>query len=793
MPVVDYPYNLLRGLSDFWQRFFADADQLDALYRGTSILVGQAYLDYLSTVLGVSLKDANVFDKEYYRLLTISEDEVAFEEGATTGADRWAFVLPDPIVSFASLDNRVVEPTASLEPNLDYEVIDRVVKFHVDPTDPTGTGLPLAGYARRAVDLETGGKFSDSGVTDWTTTGVRKGDTLRVLDVGTDGTQRKRADYAVVLVRADGLYVNAAVPLPAPATGVNFVVVRVPAAAIVTTESVAFTASLGPLAHTRVDVGSVQIVAKGPTGADVVEGVDYLVNYEHGTIYALTAWQNMSGGAGTFAVSYTWREEVLPSAGTSPRLATTGVIVSSTMTTRVIQMALWAPDVLVDRLTLANNFGALIGRQQPSSETYRAFLAGIFQLYVLGPVLQRVESALNVILDMPVVRDDGETFQSIDTSDPSVDRVLTLRPTSGLVATYEFPKGTPFRTDLVAGLVLQSFEPLTSAVTVTDYVQTPNWWYRAIIPEELFSEVNGERPTIARRTASPNYVEHVIGASDGPCIGDPGFIVGADDNGFIPPSGPIFRHRLAFVLMDRYIKYHTFSVSFDATAVSAAVGAGFAQSLRDLNELVIAARPSHTFAFTTPATAFRDEIQVTETDISFDRLLGSRVHGPDKVIFADSEPVIGSSALVIGDYYKYELWTASTAFAAIGTPVTLANAPLAPRRRYLVRVYVAGTIGGLALVENVDYSVDYANGTVTRLTAWDATTVNVIYRQLNIGNTANAPIGAGDMPFLIGSVDPAILTAAYSASAAEWDGTVTPPTAPRDMSMVERAIIVYPH
>ncbi len=804
MPIVDYPYNLLRGLSDFWQRFFADADQLDALYRGTAILVGQAYLDYLSTVLAVSLKDANVFDKEYYRLITISEDEVAFEEGATAPANRWAFKLPDSVVNFASLDNRVVEPTASLEPNLDFEIVDGMVQFHVDPTDPLGTGVPLAGYARRAIDVETGGKFTDSGVADWTTTAVRKGDTLRILDVGTNGTQRKRADYPIVLVRADGLYVSASTPLPAAATGVNYVIVRVPPSPTVIAESFTTAASAATFAHTRLDVGSVRVFAKAPAGNDVVEGVDYVLNYESGSILALTTWQNMVAGVGTFSVDYTWREEVWPSAGASPRLATTGVIVSTTVTTRVLQIALWAPDALVDRMTLANNFGSFIGRQQPSSETYRAFLEGIFQLYVLGPVLERVESALNVILGMPVVRDDGEIFQRFDTSDSLVDRAITTRPSSGLTATYEFPKGTPFRTDLVFGQSLLSFEPFTTAVTVTDYIQTPNWWYRAVIPEELFSGVD-VRLDIGRRTASPNYVPNIINPPDGAVIGDPGLIIGADETGFIPAVQPAFRHRLAFVMMDRYFKYHTFQVTFDATALSAATGAGFAQGLKDLNDLVLASRPAHTYPFTTPTTFFRDEIQVVDNDISFDRLVGSRLFGPDSVIGYDNIIYIGLSPTIIGlnsytwnvgDYFKYELFTASVvfpfAYPLVGSEVTLPNAPASPRRRRLVKVFVDATVGGQKVIEFQDYTVNYDTCTVTRMTAWDVTTVNVTFRQLNIGNLADAPAGLGDMPILINGVDPALVHAAYSATAYEWDGT-TDVLAPRDISMVERALIVSAH
>lgn len=791
MPIADYPYSLLRGLSDFWTRFFADADQLDALYRGTIIQLGQAYLDLLSSVLSVSLKDAIVLDREYYQLVTVREDEVAF----SALDDRWAFALPDPVVSFASLDNRVVEPTASLEPIRDLEIVDRVARFHVDPTDPAGDGVPLVGFARRAIDVAIGGRFSDPGVSDWRTTGVRKGDAIRVLDVGTDGTQRRRTDYTVVLVRQEGLYVSPDTPLPVSGslTSIGYAVLRVPSIPSVTAETFTLSASTAALAHTRVDVGSVRVFAKAPSGADVVEGVDYVINYEQGLIVAVTAWIGMIGGAGTFSADYSWRAEVLPSSGASPRLATAGAV-SDVSTTRVLQIAMWAPDARVDRRTLANNFGSLIGRSLPSSEAYRAFLSGIFQLYVLGPVLERIESALNVVLGYPVVRDDGETFVSVDTSDPKFDRVLTSRPPAGLVATYTFPKGTPFRSDLVAGLVLESFAPLTTVVSVVDWVQSPDWWHGAVIPEQLFGPVGGLRPVISRRTASPFYVENVIGASDSPVIGDPGLIIGADEDGFVPPPGhPVFRHRLAFVLMDRYLKYHTFSIKFNAIELAAAVGDALPQSLKDLNELVLTARPSHTFPFTTPETFFRDEIQVLESTISFNRLLGSRVFGPDKVMFADEIPVIGTSVWNVGDYFKYELITSSVAFPSIGVPVVLPSAPSAPRRGRLVLVHPSGTAAGRVLVENVDYSVSYANRTVTRLTAWALTTVNVTFRQLNIGNVANAPSGPGDMPLLTNGVDPALVTAAFSATAAGWDGSTNPPTAPRDIGMVERALIVNPH
>jgi hypothetical protein len=793
MPAIGYPYNFLQGMSDFWQRFFADADQLASLYKGTAIQIGQAYLDLMSTVLGISLRDAVALDREYYHMLAIREDEIRFVEGATTTLDRWAFSLPDPVVSFASIDNRVVEPTASLEPLLDYELDERVVMFHADPTDPIGTGVPLNGYARRSLDVEVGGQFADATIPSWILELVKKGDTLRLLDVGTDGSQRKRQDHAIVLVRALALYVSADLALPDPATGVNYVILRTPADPEVFAEP--FTLAGLPLeatlANTRLDEGSVRIFAKTLGGSDVVEGVDYTVNYEHGKIFALTTWLNSPG---PFGVDYTWKEEVSPSAGPSPRLAVTGEIVASTTTTRVLQIAAWCPDSLVDRRTLANNFGAFINRMSPSSEAYRAFLEGIFQLYILGPVLQRLESALNVVMNLPVVRDDGEIYQSLDVSDLLVDRIRTLRPTTGQTVVYEFPKGTPIRTDLVAGQELLSFEPLTTAVTVTDYVQTPQWWYGELIPRELFSPIGGVVPSVNRRTARAFYILHVVGAPDDPEVGDPGLIVGANEDGFIfTPPHPVFRHRMAFVLMDRYLKYHTFSVKFDITALSATQGSSFGQSLNDLNELVLSAKPSHTYVFTTPSTTFRDEISVEDPDLSFVRQVGSRVFGPDKVIFTDDPPIVGGTVWTVGDYFNYELHTSAEAFPAPFVPVVLSNPVAPPRHRYLVRVFVDGTIGGAALVENVDYTIDYVLGTVERTSAWDSNNVNVTYRQLNIGNLADAPMATGDMPILVNGVDPAHITAAFDPTAAGWDGVTTPPTAPRDIGMVERALIVSAH
>lgn len=822
MPASTYPFNLLNALSDFWQRFFADSDQLQALYKGSAVLMGQAYLDMLSNVLSVSLKDCPVFNKQYYQLVLIREDQVTLALGASAADDRWQYTLEDGTVSVSLLENKVYEPSAALEIGRDFDLTNTVVGFKQDPTDPLHDGNPLDGYARRGLDVAVGGKFDDTtrGTNTWNTTyAIRKGDTLRILDIGPSG-QKKLGDYPIVLVRPDGLYVSESTVLPA--TAPNYVILRRPYNNQVSVEPMTFTSGVATLLHTRLDQGSVRVYAKNNgTGADVVEGVDYVVDYEGGRIIQLTTWAPFSSNN----VDYKWQLEVWPTAGASPRYNTTGTVLKQATTTRVVQMALWAPDALVDRQLLANNFGAFIGLLEASSEAYKAFLSGIFQLYILGPVLERIESALNVILGLPVIRDDGETLVSIDTSNVTFNRVTTTRPATGTTATYDFPKSTPLRTDLIVGQALSAFEPLTTAITVTDYIETPDWWYDVVIPPELFST---PVPDLPRRTVSSVHVLHVAGASDGPKAGDPGLFAGCDEYGNQPQAGhPVLRHRLAFVLMDQYFKYHTFVVKFDASVLTAA-GATFVRSLDDLNNLVLDSRPKHTYVFVESTTAFLDTVVLDDTDgdvyqpqtyvganpdattiypsvaalpsatapyallgLFVDWFVGSPTQ-PDQVLYQDAVLSAGANGWQAGDSYHYVLET-GTYSPAVGVALSIGVAPAAPRRRRLVRVFVNSTVGGKMVIENVDYTVDYVNCTITRLTNWDTVlNVTIVDVALSIINSSlGAPVPSqGDTALLTDGVDPANVRAVYDPLAVDWAGNSEPPTNPRDISLVERAITV---
>ena len=656
MPLTGYPHNYLSGLSALWTQFFADSDKLASLYQGAAVLMGQAYLDLLSNVLNVSLHDAPIFNKEFYKFIAIREDEVTYQRGAAPSDDRWLYTLPDGVVDFASLDNLVLEPTISLQNNRDYDIDNGVVRFYRDPTDPQQTGIPALGFARRSVTIEPGGSFDDTARSaageSWISRGVRKGDTLRVLDLSVDlAQQRKHADYLIVLVRDSALYISSTTPLPLTPTP-NVVILRTPSTPSVSLEPLVYsvtgggsTVPVATLVHSRIDQGSVRVYAKRTfDGGDVVEGTDYVIDYEHGLVYVMSA-----GGWASFSpnkIDYTWKQEVWPTTGIAPpRFITTGRTLATPtssikVTTKVFQIALWAPDAMIDRQVLANNFGTLVGiLESQSSESYRALLQGIFQLYLLGPVVRRIESALNVILGLPVIRDDGEVLLSIET-EATYNRITTRRPSALQPATYDFPKLTPLRTDIQPGYVFSAFEPLTTAATVTDYVQDTSWWHDMTIPEALFSSFgSGEIPSASRRTAGTAFVRHVVGAEDNPKVGDPGLKVGADEDGNVPSYGaPIYRHRLAFILMDRYLKYHTFYVRFDSDIFTVADAARYARSFDDLQKFVISAKPKHTFAFVQPLTAFRDEVFMAE-DGYFQppNQLGQDPDGPE--LFSDPSQV----------------------------------------------------------------------------------------------------------------------------------------------------------
>ena len=154
---------------------------------------------------------------------------------------------------------------------------------------------------------------------------------------------------------------------------------------------------------------------------------------------------------------------------------TVGVQWSLQSYANVEQISMWAPDCLIDNMFLANNFGSLIDTFQPSSETYKLLIQGVFQYFMLGPAITRMEAALNVINGFPVAQSDDEVALSY------VNGILT----TNLNVYGPFSSSMPLRPDIEAAVTatppqpfpLQAFEPLSSAFTVEDQYTNPTWWW----------------------------------------------------------------------------------------------------------------------------------------------------------------------------------------------------------------------------------------------------------------------------------------------------------------------------
>lgn len=1025
MPTMgNNPHTFLHGLSDFWVRFFADYDELNAMYQGVEVSMAQAYLDMLSTFLSISVLECPIFNTEYFKLITLREDQVKLVVGTSAAENRYIAAMPDNVAVANLLQNKVLEPTALLESNQDYEQdnTNYIFKFQEDPSGRAGltvgettagnlltygTGLyarlytvkpddtPFAaarvghwvqianstsgnngvfpvtevldaqtiliggtvtlpelnngalvvtlfetefvsepGFANRTIDITVGGTFDDSTFRNTTSMrswyfdsprglGIRKGDTLRVLSstdpLVKDALPNLPVDFPITVVRHDKLYFGPTKSLLAAVEDVHYVILRELTNAEVPEEfttytrqgtvkpavnlynallvrtgaetvlqlpptsttlfkppftppplpptdqgryvdltncgNITWTASLAadgtltrtggtmqtPLAiavdgatvaitgssygqngsytlahvdsetvghidgafipetvtvqlvgvrnngtyrirrvidaynavldlpascpdlnnnligwqihdgyevqltHTRIVRGSLTV--HGVTGSPynggyhtVREGAEYVVDYEAGKILQIGRFAGQWGldPLEMANVSYTWLSEIVP-------LQMTGALTTSTKLA-VREVALWAPDVKVDKYHLYNNYGQYINRFAPSSETYRSFIRGIFQLYVLGPVLRHIESALNVIAGLAVARDDGEYLLSYDAiSDPTLKQITTQR-IDGTKYTYQFAASVPIRTDIstwVTGdpqLTFEAFEPLTTMFQVTDYVQDPTWWENIVIPQALLPE-----ESIDRRTTVPDLYENIINPLDNAHIGDLGLFIGADDEGLVPPfiaTIPAKRRKMANVAMNVFLKQHMFFVSFDPN-LNAVVTADFIQ---DLRELVLIAKPGYCLAYIEPASAFLDTVRVLDPPVQID------------ITWAETDAIVIGNALYIESgtwpigrvFHQGTIVTGATLLVANGVTIP-APVTVAP---YLANFHITPPVSVGFYGEPRDFVVNRYTGVLTPLTVWPAGTYLIDYRPLVVNPSTSKNPALGDTDFVIGGLNP---------------------------------------
>lgn len=329
---------------------------------------------------------------------------------------------------------------------------------------------------------------------------------------------------------------------------------------------------------------------------------------------------------------------------TVPLMSGTGGQLTDVRTAVVQEYAVWALDVDVDDQLLYRTIGNLVDADpQRSTEIYRSFIKGLLELYVKGPSLKRLESALTVAAGFPVVQSDGERVAAIRSNSVQDVVVVTNR------AEYVVPYGTPLAPQVVVGAVLNALDPIVAAVNVVDYVEDPYWWHGMSIPPTIAPGLSAQS-----RRASTDFFPNVIGPGSGWQVGDPGFLIGGDP---LPGGEVASVHRTAaFTIVDRYLKRNMFGVRF-APYIEKQTGL-----IAKLSKIVQEVRPPGTYAHIWPQTHVTDEIQFTD-DVLVKTVLpvGVNTVGVPDSNWLIGQGVVQQSAVIIGGTRAIDLGTLSGA------------------------------------------------------------------------------------------------------------------------------------
>lgn len=482
---------LLAGLSSFWNRLFADRDVLNSLYAVTEEKLAEIYLDILQDVLASSLVTVPIYRERFWELVTLRQDDVLYDPAA---ARPYSVDLSDTdLTGLSVLYGQLVSPQLTLEDGVEYayDAATQTLSFTDDPV------TLLAGTATRNVAIEP----TVYGVGSYARLPAADEVVIEeVLRAGQDGVLTTLSGTQTQFDSATGGFSVYDLGLTLNTQSGTATIIQV-----ITDTRVIVDATLAPgspLAwtledrevFTSYDVGR-QLRLYHPTQPET---------YEDYTIDAVLAANHvrLAGDVSFYAV------------------VTRSLRWAFISRSRVTEYALWAPRAQVDAEDIADRYGALIERIEPSSASYKALVQGIYHYYLLGPSLSRIEAALDVFIGVPVVETDGEVITALDTSGADADRVVTD------ARTYAVPKGS-LDPSLSVGQELTAFQSLTQIFHVADHISDPTWFHNKKIPSELI--IDG---SVSDRAIDPELYPNTIGSTAKPWyIGAPRVYVGADENG----------------------------------------------------------------------------------------------------------------------------------------------------------------------------------------------------------------------------------------------------------------------
>lgn len=236
----------------------------------------------------------------------------------------------------------------------------------------------------------------------------------------------------------------------------------------------------------------------------------------------------------------------------------------------------------------------------------------------------------------------------------------------------------------------------------------------------------------------------------------------------LPPL--LLRHAVAFILMDRLLKYHCAHVRMD-TSVSLPRGV-----IEDMARAIGASRPSHVYVFFEAGTRFEEQIEVAEAlTLDLDRGVYEPLRGVDTAAAYNA-----TGLLRYGDAYRFvdrDTAVTPTPETPISLPTVLPSSTGVVRTLVKVGFHTGARVGARQPCEGVDYDVDYVAGTLTvragvSITPSPVTVyyVDCIRRTLSPGD----PLDPGETEVVYGGADPTIVRGAAQD--------------PRDAGFLDRAI-----
>jgi hypothetical protein len=142
------------------------------------------------------------------------------------------------------------------------------------------------------------------------------------------------------------------------------------------------------------------------------------------------------------------------------------------------QYALWMTDVRIDEQLMFNHYGTLLGvRPEISTEQFSNFIYGLYYLYLSGPTLSVIEKGLNLVLGIPLPREDSTIIDIRIEVETNQYSVITNNNK------YTLPAG--ILPEVFIGDTLAAGASIAKWIELKDFVSDGDWWINVSIPEQV--------------------------------------------------------------------------------------------------------------------------------------------------------------------------------------------------------------------------------------------------------------------------------------------------------------------